>query len=534
LQGQVLLEDADLKLNFGRRYGLVGPNGCGKTLLLALLGRRMLPLPANLDVYHLTGEIEASDMTALDAVKSVDREKEALEEAAARLEEDLTGEDTPEQDLINERLSEIYDRLDELGADDAEARAALILFGLGFDHETMHKACKDFSGGWRMRIALARALFVNPTFLILDGPTAHLDVEAVLWLENYLKGFSKILLFVSHSQDFMNEVCTDTIRVFKKKLEQYGGNYDSYMQARLEKEENQMKRYVKQQDEIANIKGFIARFAQGTRASQAQSREKQLERMAEEGLEEKVEKEQVIRMRFPAPGPIPPPVLQLSNVSFGYPGREQLYDNVDFGLDLDSRVALVGPNGRGKTTLLKLITSELNPTTGAVRKHPHLRIGRYTQHYVDTLDLSRTPLEHFMSLLKDDPIEEVRKRLGRFGVTGDHQTTRMSYLSDGIKSRVVFAQMALKSPHFLLLDEPTNSLDIEMIDSLADAINNFEGGVVLVSHDMRLLQQVAKEIYECDHKKVTKFRGDIMDYKKELAGRLQAQQKEFEKIYKSK
>lgn len=242
-----------------------------------------------------------------------------------------------------------------------------------------------------------------------------------------------------------------------------------------------------------------------------------------------VETDRALRMKFPNPGKLPPPVLQLSNISFHYPRCPDLYEHVDFGVDLDSRIALVGPNGAGKTTLLKLMVGELIPTSGALRPHPHLRMARYTQHFVDTLDLRATPLEYFCKLMPDTAVNEVRTKLGRFGVTGEFQTQVMAELSDGIKSRVVFSQMALRTPHILMLDEPTNHLDIETIDSLANAINAFEGGVVLVSHDMRLISQVAKDIYECDHKKVTRFNGDIMQYKTMLSKRLEDAAEKFEK-----
>jgi len=232
-------------------------------------------------------------------------------------------------------------------------------------------------------------------------------------------------------------------------------------------------------------------------------------------------------MKFNPPGKLPPPVLQLSNISFHYPRCPELYERVDFGVDLDSRIALVGPNGAGKTTLLKLMVGELVPTAGALRPHPHLRMARYTQHFVDTLDLQATPLEFFQKLLPDTPLQEVRSKLGRFGVTGEFQTQVMAELSDGIKSRVVFAQMALRTPHVLMLDEPTNHLDIDTIDSLASALSSFEGGVVLVSHDMRLISQVAKEIYECDHKTITRLRGDIHDYKVRLQNKLLEAEERF-------
>lgn len=290
LNGKVMMQEGSLVLNWGQRYGLIGPNGCGKSILMTLIGRRMLPLPANMDCYHVVSEVDPTDLTALEAVLQVDTERKRLEEAAAAMEELVTGEDTPEQEELNQRLCEVYEALEEMGADTAEARASQILFGLGFDSRMQHKKCKEFSGGWRMRVSLARALFLNPSLLLLDEPTNHLDMEAVVWLEKYLAKFKKILLMVSHSQDFMNNVCTNIIRMHKKQLDYFGGNYDTYVQTRAEKEEAQMKAWEKQQEEIAHIKDFVARFGHGTRkmAQQAQSREKVLRKMEDAGLTEKV------------------------------------------------------------------------------------------------------------------------------------------------------------------------------------------------------------------------------------------------------
>jgi ATP-binding cassette, subfamily F, member 2 len=534
LKGKDLLSETDLNLSWGQRYGLLGPNGCGKSILLTLVGKRQVPLPANMDSFHLVSEVDPSDMTALEAVMAVDTERASLERTAAEIEESITGEDTLEQTELSMRLAEIYERLEEMGAATAEARASQILFGLGFDTKMQAKKCKAFSGGWRMRVALARALFLGPSLLLLDEPTNHLDMEAVVWLEKHLATFSKILVMVSHSQDFMNEVCTQIIRIHKRKLEYFGGNYDQYVETKMEKEKEQMQKYEWEQDQIAHMKDFIARFGHGTRkmAMQAQSREKVLQKMTDAGLVEKVEFDRKLNMTFPNPSSIPPPVLMLANISFGYPGCPLLYENVDFGVDLDSRIALVGPNGAGKTTLLKLIAGELVPTSGAVRPNPHLRMARYTQHFVDALDLTLTPLEYFQILMPDTPVMGeggLRTKLGRFGISGEHQTQIMAELSDGIKSRVVFALMATKTPHILLLDEPTNHLDIETIDSLADAIKRFEGGVVLVSHDMRLIDQVANEILECDRKCITKVKGDITAYKKQLQIKLEAAAVQFER-----
>lgn len=275
--GKVLLEESDLSLNFGRRYGLLGRNGCGKSTLMNVIGARGIPIPDNIDIYHLKHEIEAGDLTALEAVLTVDDERIRLQTEADELSEKMADEEGDhDADVIADRLTEIYERLDELDADTAEMRARTILSGLTFSNEMMDKKTKEFSGGWRMRIALARALFIQPTLLLLDEPTNHLDMEAVIWLEDYLSKWKKILLLISHSQEFLNNVCTNIIHVTKKRMEYYAGNFDTYEQTRREKEDNQMKKYNWEQDQIKHMKEYIARFGHGSAklAKQAQSKEK--------------------------------------------------------------------------------------------------------------------------------------------------------------------------------------------------------------------------------------------------------------------
>ena len=355
--------------------------------------------------------------------------------------------------------------------------------------------------------------------LLLDEPTNHLDMEAVIWLENYLSKWNRILLLVSHSQDFLNNVCSHMIHFTNNKsLNYYDGNYDQFVKTKSEKEENQWKQYKWEQDSIKQMKEFIARFGHGTakNARQAQSKEKVLAKMIRAGLTRKPEEEKVVNFKFTDPGHLPPPVLAFHDVSFGYPGCDPLYTDVNFGVDLDSRVALVGPNGAGKTTLVKLMAGELNPSKGDIRPHGHLKLGRFTQHFVDVLDLEMTPLEFFESLYPGDPRDEQRKYLGRFGVSGPMQVRKMEELSDGQKSRVVLAKLGREVPHILLLDEPTNHLDMEGIDALAKAVNEFQGGLVLVSHDMRLISQVAKEIWICDNRTIEKYKGDIMNFKMDM------------------
>ncbi|GAX80370.1 hypothetical protein CEUSTIGMA_g7809.t1 [Chlamydomonas eustigma] len=510
--GHQLLVDAELELNFGRRYGLLGANGCGKSTMLKAIVERDIPIPKHIDMYLLDKEIPASDMTALAAVASVDEEKTRLEKELEWLSEQ---EMTPE---IESRLNDLYDRLDALDSDTTEARAASILHGLGFTAEMQNMKTREFSGGWRMRIALARALFIDPTCLLLDEPTNHLDLEACVWLEEHLKKFKRILLMVSHSQDFLNGVCTNIVHMQQKKLNYYAGNYDQYIMTREENEENQMKKYKWEQEQISHMKEYIARFGHGSAklARQAQSKEKTLEKMVRSGLTEKVASERTVKLRFENVGKLPPPVLQFTQVAFGYSPDKVLYRDVDLGVDLDSRVAIVGPNGAGKSTLLKLMVGTLEPLDGMVKRHNHLRIGQYHQHLTELLNGEQSPLEYMMEQYKDVADTTMRSQIGRFGITGPTQTLPIKNLSDGLKSRVVFAWLAYKNPHMLLLDEPTNHLDIETIDSLARAINEWDGGLVLVSHDFRLISQVCNEIWEVKRGAVTKWKGDIVSYKEHL------------------
>merc|ERR1712045_667557 len=436
---------------------------------------------------------------------------------------------TCEDDESQEYLMAVYERLDDIGAETAKARAANILHGLQFTPAMQAKQCKDFSGGWRMRIALARALFLRPHLLLLDEPTNHLDLEACVWLEEELKEYKTILLIVSHSQDFLNGVCNNILHLEQKQLKTYGGNYDTFIRTKAELEESQMKQYNWEQDQIAHMKNYIARFGHGSAklARQAQSKEKTLAKMVAEGLTEKVASQHSVSFYFLSCGEIPPPVIMVENVSFRYnENTEYIYKNLEFGCDLDTRLALVGPNGAGKSTLLKLIYGELVPTEGMIRRNNHLKLGRYHQHLHELLEMDLSPLDYMM---KQFPAfkerDDMRRIIGRYGITGKAQTAPIKQLSDGQKCRVVFAQIAHQVPHLLLLDEPTNHIDMETIDALANAINGFDGGVVLVSHDFRLIDQVADTIWICEKQTVTKREGDILTYKEHLKTKVMKESK---------
>jgi len=367
--------------------------------------------------------------------------------------------------------------------------------------------------------------------LLLDEPTNHLDLEACVWLEQYLMNYDRCLLVVSHSQDFLNSVCTNIIHITpKKSLVGYSGNYDQFVKTKAEKEVNQMKQWKKEQDDIKHIKAFISSC--GTYANlvkQAKSKQKILDKMEAKGLTEKVEQSHTFKFFFNDCEKLPPPIMVFQKVAFAYSGKPQdfLYKDLELGIDQESRIALVGPNGAGKSTLLKLMCGEITPTNGQLRQHLALTIGRYHQHSADALDNNATPLEFIQRQFPEQKreLQDWRGFLGRYGVSGDQQKAKIATMSDGLKTRLCFCIMAMRTPHLILLDEPTNHLDMECIDSLAQAINEYKGGLVVVSHDFRLLQQVAKTIWVCDNKTVSVWKGNIQSYKQSLIKKMENKEK---------
>ncbi|XP_042470379.1 ABC transporter F family member 4-like [Zingiber officinale] len=542
-RGKELLKNTTVKIAHGKRYGLIGPNGKGKSTLLKLLAWRKIPVPRNIDVLLVEQEVVGDARTALEAVVSANEELVSLrKEAAALSEKPEGGGGDDEDDDSGVKLAEIYERLQLLGSDAAEAQASKILAGLGFTKEMQRRPTKSFSGGWRMRISLARALFVQPTLLLLDEPTNHLDLRAVLWLEEYLCRWKKTLVVVSHDRDFLNTVCNEIIHLHELKLHVYRGNFDDfesgYEQKRKETNkkfeiyEKQMKAAKKtsnkaKQDKVDDRAKYVA-----AKAAKSKSKGKVEDDDVPPPEAPQRWRDYSVVFHFPEPTELTPPLLQLIEVSFSYPNREDFrLSNVDVGIDMGTRVAIVGPNGAGKSTLLNLLAGDLVPTEGEVRRSQKLRIGRYSQHFVDLLIMEENPVQYLLRLHPDQEgfskQEAVRAKLGKFGLPSHNHLTPIAKLSGGQKARVVFTSISMSRPHILLLDEPTNHLDMQSIDALADALQEFTGGVILVSHDSRLISRVCEdeeksEIWVVEDGTVRKFPGSFEEYKEDLLKEIKA------------
>merc|ERR1712223_1496690 len=523
-KGKDLFRDAALTVAQGRRYGLVGPNGHGKTTLLRHIGTRSLQIPPNIDVLYCEQEVIGTDDSALQTVLMADvKRTELLKEESDLLAAPNKGRD------VTERLNEVYEELRAIGADQAEPKARRLLAGLGFDKEMQERATNKFSGGWRMRVSLARALFIEPTLLMLDEPTNHLDLNAVIWLDNYMQNYKKTLLIVSHDQSFLDNVCTDIIHLDQCKLWYYKGNYSMFKKMEQQKRRERIKDYEKQEKRIRDLK------AAGQSKKKAESKQKEaLTRKQEKnktkltknndedtGPQELLErpKEYQVHFRFPETSSLTPPILGLYNIDFHYEDQPHLFKGVEFGIDMQSRVAIVGPNGVGKSTFLKLLMGDIEPTKGEQRANRLLKIGRFDQHSGEHLTAEESAAEYLMRLF-NLPVEKARRALGSFGLASHAHTVKMKDLSGGQKSRVALAELTLSAPDVIVLDEPTNNLDIESIDALGDAIKEYDGGVIIVSHDERLIRETECQLWVIEEQTITEIEGAFHDYRKEVLNQL--------------
>ncbi|OCK97494.1 P-loop containing nucleoside triphosphate hydrolase protein [Cenococcum geophilum 1.58] len=531
IAGKRILTDTNLTLAYSRRYGLVGQNGIGKSTLLRALSRREVAIPTHISILHVQQEITGDDTPALQAVLDADvwrkhllKEQDKISRELAELEaERSTMADTSADALkldkqregLDITLSDIHAKLSEMESDKAEPRAASILAGLGFSAERQQFATKTFSGGWRMRLALARALFCEPDLLLLDEPSNMLDVPSITFLSNYLQTYPSTVLVVSHDRAFLNEVATDIIHQHSERLDYYkGANFDSFYATKEERRKTAKREYENQMAQRAHLQAFIDKFRyNAAKSSEAQSRIKKLEKMP---VLEAPESEYTVHFKFPEVEKLSPPIIQMDNVTFGYTPGKPLLRNVDLDVQLDSRIGIVGPNGAGKTTALKLLIGALQPSSGLISQNPRLRMGFFAQHHVDALDLNASAVGFMAAKFPGKSDEEYRRHLGAFGITGMTGLQKMELLSGGQKSRVAFACLSLTNPHILVLDEPSNHLDIEAMDALSEALQKFQGGVLMVSHDVTMLQNVCTSLWVCDNGTIEHFDGTVKDYKRRI------------------
>ncbi|CAD6187861.1 unnamed protein product [Caenorhabditis auriculariae] len=518
-----LLSCADLTMAFGRRYGLVGRNGIGKTTLLKMISGGQLKIPQNISLLSVEQEVEGDETRVLDAVLLSDTRRQKLIDREKTLQSRLNKENITdaEKNKWSDELNKLYAEMEALQLDKAPALASSILYGLGFTPDEQKRPTKEFSGGWRMRVALARALFVKPDLLLLDEPTNMLDMRAVYWLEGHLQGWEGTILTVSHDRKFLNEICTDIVHLHTRRLDHYKGNYDQFEKTMKEKLTQQQREYEAQQQLRSHTQEFIDKFRYNAkRAAMVQSRIKMLERLP---TLLPVELESDIHFKFPECEPLNNPVLQLDEVSFKYNGENSpfLFRKLNLGTHTASRICIVGENGAGKTTLLKLLLGDLEPSVGTRNVNRRIRIAYFTQHHVDQLDMDTSAIEVLMKNHPGKTQEDYRAALGRFGLAGDMALQAVETLSGGQKSRLAFANLALMNPNYLILDEPTNHLDVETVEALGKALNTFNGGVVLVSHDEQLIELVCKELWVVKDRMVTNLEGGLEEYRKQVYKQLQ-------------
>ena len=504
--GRPLLEGATLHVPAGTRLGLVGRNGTGKSTLLRLIAGELqvdagtLRLPAGARIGMVRQEAPGGTSSPLEAVLATDSERVRLLKEARTARDPL-------------RIAEVHNRLAEIRADAAPARAARILKGLGFDDAAQAQPLSSFSGGWRMRVALAGVLFLEPDLLLLDEPTNHLDLEAAMWLEEHLRRYPRTLILVSHDRDFLNSVPEKICHLEGKKLTVYQGGYDRFERQRREKLVLAEKARARQEAERAHIQSFVDRFRyKASKARQAQSRIKMLERM-QPIAQALIEPE--IRFTFPAGNVPAPPMITMDAASTGY-GEKVVLDRLSLRIDPDDRIALLGRNGNGKSTFAKLVAGRLEPMGGELTRARGLKVGFFAQHQIEDLEPDATPIAHVQARRPAEREQQIRARLGRFGLGQEKAETPARHLSGGEKTRLCLTLMCLDEPQLLILDEPTNHLDIDSREALVEAVNAFEGAVIVISHDRHLVELVADSLWLVAEGRVRPYQGDLDDYRRLL------------------
>ena len=505
IAGRLLIEDASLTLPAGFKAGLVGRNGAGKSTLFRIITGDMSPeagtvsYPRGARIGQVAQEAPGTDEPLIEIVLAADKERAAL------LAEAETATDP-------HRIAEIQIRLADIGAYSAEARAASILAGLGFDDDAQRRPAKSFSGGWRMRVALAAVLFSEPDLLLLDEPTNYLDLEGTLWLEDYIRRYPHTVIIISHDRDLLNSAVNSIVHLDQRKLTFYRGPYDQFERQKAEAEELQMKARAKNEAARKHLQSFIDRFkAKATKAKQAQSRVKALERM---GTVAAVVHENVAGFRFPDPEKeAASPIIHIEKGAVGYEPGKPILKNLNLRIDTDDRIALLGSNGNGKSTFAKFISGRLTAESGRVTLPPNLKIGFFAQHQLDDLVPEQSAVEHVRRLMVGDPEAKVRARVAQMGLPTEKMDTAARDLSGGEKARLLMGLAAFHAPNLLILDEPTNHLDIDSRRALIEALNDYTGAVILISHDRHLIEATADRLWLVKDGTVKVFDGDMEEYR---------------------
>ena len=505
IAGRTLFNNVSVNIPAGHRVGLVGPNGTGKTTLFKLISGELaadggrISLMKNASLGVVRQDLPHDETPLIDIVLAADTERTALM-AEAETTEDM------------DRIGYIYDRLNEIGAYDAPSRAASILAGLGFSEHAQAQPISSYSGGWRARVALAAALFRQPNILLLDEPTNHLDFESLIWLESFLMRYRETIIIISHDRDILNKTVDQILHVENQKLTQYTGNYDQFERARAERMLNQQALHEKQQAQKNHMMEFVDRFrASAAKARQAQSRLKAIEKM---DIVDAVMAERVTAFSFPEPKELKSPLIRLEKVDAGYTAGKPVLNKLDLHINHDDRIALLGANGNGKSTLIKLLSERLAPMAGEILKSAKLKVGYFAQFQTDELDVTQAPFQIIQSAMPDSSEVKVRAMLSRFGFDKHKADTKVGELSGGEKARLLFCLMSFDAPHIMLLDEPTNHLDMDAREALMQALNNYTGAIILVSHDVHLVERVVDQLWLVADGKCKPYDDDLEAYKK--------------------
>lgn len=479
---KTLLENTDLIISNKRRYGIIGNNGIGKSTLLKHINRRIIPVPIDIDIFYVEQEVPSSANSVFNEVIRSNVDRENIMNEFLNLDNIIS-----DNDVISDDIMSRYTVLQEIIKDNNyyrdESTVRKILYGLGFSLEDQEKPLSDYSGGWRMRISLAKALYIRPTLLLLDEPTNHLDLNAVIWLTDYLSKWDKTLLIVSHDRNFLNKVCTDIICIEQMRLKYFRGNYDSYIKTYTSDMIHTKKEWDKVQKKVREMKNKA-------------TPKKIVKEYLDDNIHKRPIEEYKVKINFADTKRLRDPVLIMESVSFGYSPDKILFEDINFRLDNDDKIIIVGNNGTGKTTIMKLLSGTLKPIKGIISIDKNVRIGYYNQHSSDILKDNMTPIEFIHQIDENLSVSEIRKYLGMFGLPGKLHHKKMKILSGGQKARVLFAMLRVQVPHILLLDEPTNHLDIKTVDTLIDAINNFNGPVIIITHNIDMIEKIDCYVYE--------------------------------------